>query len=314
VGAGLLTAIVACMFNKNTLLSRITARLMVWVMLLLQGVVPLVPAAQGQVLPFLFVAGSSGAGGYNYTNSEAATIVANMSTEPTNARKGRIDTLVGDLKTAGVWDKLDALWVMAAHDAQAASINWMDPSGTKLTAYNSPTFTADEGYKGNGSSSYLLTGHAPADGPNLVTADTTIAAWVRSVATGISDHHVGAFESGKALRIYNSTSATSDPWRVITNGPGIVATTASNVATGLLAGSIYGGKQYAYLNGVEENNSSNTGNAPTTVETAILARWNGSAALDHANSEVSIVLMGAGLSATEHSDLYDALNTYMSGL
>ena len=34
-----------------------------------------------------------------------------------------IKTLVDSLKSAGVWAKLDALYLLAAHDAQAARLN-----------------------------------------------------------------------------------------------------------------------------------------------------------------------------------------------
>ena len=38
-----------------------------------------------------------------------------------------IDKAIGQLKMAGVWGKLDALYLLAAHTSQAALVNWKAP-------------------------------------------------------------------------------------------------------------------------------------------------------------------------------------------
>ena len=64
--------------------------------------------------------------------------------------------LVLDLKTAGAWSKLDTFGVFATDgDADFALIDWKRLSD--YTAVNSPTFTANEGFTGNGTSSYIDT-------------------------------------------------------------------------------------------------------------------------------------------------------------
>jgi hypothetical protein len=107
--------------------------------------------------------------GYTFVNAEASALVARFTTPPTIARKALIDTLVGALKTAGVWSKLDALWLLAAADSQAARQNWIADQ-YNLTAVASPTFTADRGYTPDGASSYLRTGFNPstASSPKFV--------------------------------------------------------------------------------------------------------------------------------------------------
>jgi hypothetical protein len=42
----------------------------------------------------------------------------------TDASGTPIDTLIANLKAQGVWEKLDALYVFAAEDAETAKINW----------------------------------------------------------------------------------------------------------------------------------------------------------------------------------------------
>lgn len=76
-----------------------------------------------------------------------------------DARLGLVSTLIGSLKTAGVWGLLDRLWLLAAENSQSALIDLV--ARAFATAINSPTFTADRGYAGNGSTSYLKSGFTP---------------------------------------------------------------------------------------------------------------------------------------------------------
>ena len=93
-------------------------------------------------------------GGIRY-RPEALALFERMSVEPTNARKAQINALFSSV--ASILPKLDSLYLTAAHDAQAARLNWVADQ-YNLSAVNSPTFVTDSGYTGNGTSSYLSTG------------------------------------------------------------------------------------------------------------------------------------------------------------
>jgi hypothetical protein len=67
-------------------------------------------------------------GNYTPVNAEATALIARMTIAPNARRKRAIDTLIGALKTAGVWTKLDTFYVMAAHDAASARLNWISTS------------------------------------------------------------------------------------------------------------------------------------------------------------------------------------------
>lgn len=88
---------------------------------------------------------------------------ARFTTPPDATRKGLINAMIVALKAGGVWSKLDFLHVYAAADSQAARQNWKGDFAN-ATAVGGPTFTADRGYAGNGSSSYLDLGYNPGDG------------------------------------------------------------------------------------------------------------------------------------------------------
>lgn len=94
-------------------------------------------------------------------SAEALALFARFTTPPDDARKVVINNLIVALKGAGVWAKFDAFYMMAGADAQAARRNWIADIYNP-TAVSSPTFTADRGYTGNGSSSYLNSNFNPA--------------------------------------------------------------------------------------------------------------------------------------------------------
>jgi hypothetical protein len=92
-------------------------------------------------------------------DADAEAYFAAMSVEPDATRKGLLNDLIVGLKADSVWTKITWLSVLAAHDAQAARVNIKTPAQV-ATAINSPTFTTDLGYAGDGATSYLDTGLA----------------------------------------------------------------------------------------------------------------------------------------------------------
>ena len=79
-------------------------------------------------------------------------------TAPSAAQQELQNTLITDLKTAGVWDKLDLFYIFATDgDSDFATLNWKAPSNFQATKVNSPTFTTDSGFSGDGSTAYLDT-------------------------------------------------------------------------------------------------------------------------------------------------------------
>lgn len=91
--------------------------------------------------------------------SETATLIGSMTTAPKHSRSFLIDDTIRDLKDAGLWStKICILWVLAAHDSQAALLDWITPGSHTLIPTNAPTFTADEGYIGDAATSWLDSG------------------------------------------------------------------------------------------------------------------------------------------------------------
>lgn len=97
---------------------------------------------------------------YALMDSATATFVETLTYELSGWRTRAYDRLVSDLKDASVWTNVAMLYLLAADTAEAAVINLKSPGTYNLTATNSPTFTKDLGYTGNGTSSYLDSGVA----------------------------------------------------------------------------------------------------------------------------------------------------------
>lgn len=91
---------------------------------------------------------------------DAQALFARFDIEPTAERKRLISDRFVAGKATTWWAKLDALWVHAAHGAEAGRLNWLGNRYNCLPV-NDPTFTVDRGYAGDGVTSYLDTQFNP---------------------------------------------------------------------------------------------------------------------------------------------------------
>ena len=57
--------------------------------------------------------------------------------------------------------EFDRLWIHSLKNQIAAQTSFVNPSSTMITAVNSPTFTPNQGFKGNGTSSFLRSNFTP---------------------------------------------------------------------------------------------------------------------------------------------------------
>jgi hypothetical protein len=100
-------------------------------------------------------------------------------TLPSAGQQALQNQLVVDLKAAGVWSKLDTFAVFATDgDSDFALIDWIRLS--QYTAVNSPTFTTNEGFNGNGTSSYIDTNYNPISGTNYILNNASRIMFIKS--------------------------------------------------------------------------------------------------------------------------------------
>jgi hypothetical protein len=108
---------------------------------------------------------------------EAVAFFQRLVTQPSVARKNLYNAVVSSLVAAGVWPKLDVLYIFAAADLATALTNLARPN-YGATAINSPTFTTDIGITG-ASTKYIATGFNPttAASPNFTPNSASLFAW-----------------------------------------------------------------------------------------------------------------------------------------
>jgi len=230
-------------------------------------------------------------------------------TLPSAGQQTLQNQLLVDLKDGGIWAKLDTFAVFATDgDSDFALIDWKRL--TDYTAINSPTFTADEGFQGNGTSSYIDSNYNPVvNGVNL-NLDSTSFGYYQAIArttSGVGENIWGIGTSTglwvrpiSPTRIYvnNSTlflSATS----FVFNANQLVSVNRPNNTTI----NVYG--DGVLLNTDSTRTSSSIGSFNMRVFRNTTTSYN--------NSTISMVYAGGDLTA-ESADFYNAWNTYLTSL
>jgi hypothetical protein len=247
--------------------------------------------------------GALGTPGYT---AAANALFAAMTTPPTTARKRIINNLIVALQSAGVWSKFDLFYVMAAADSQAARLNWVSPSTFTISAVNSPTFTADRGFNGDGASSFLNTNYVPSSNAVLYAQNSAhLSGW--SLSTGAAS---------STERLLGNTSSTTNRSLILPRNTGdIISCLVNDTAGTTLSNANRDGYFLANRSGtsarqVYRNGSSlgsdvvTSAGLPTTAITFLKDVTN------FATLQVSCGSVGASLNSTEVSALYSALLTY----
>jgi hypothetical protein len=209
--------------------------------------------------------------------------------------------LVVDLKDGGIWDKLDTFAVFATDgDSDFALIDWINLSD--YTAYNSPTFTTNQGFTGNGSSAYI---------------DSNFNAFTNGINYSLNSASIGGF-----MRIYSASSGSSDgiiyaddgstrAWLRYTS----TRTYLNNLLFQLHSSVVYGDNKFSsyvrtsssnigvYVDGgFTQNVTINSVAIPNTSFLTLRGENN------FGNSQISMIYAGGNLSS-EQSDFYTAFYT-----
>ena len=237
---------------------------------------------------------------------EATAYFAAMSTQPSNARKTLINNLIVGLVGDGVWSKLDWLCLMAAHAEQAGRLNAVNPAKS-LTAYNSPTFTVDLGFTGNGTTAYLDIGEEPGASGNKFTQNAAhISVWKNSTNTGVC-REIGGSSVNLQIRpnwggadgtisINTTTALPSPALTSVTKGSIILSRTDGNNAN-------------YFVNGTGKTGSSS--NIANAMPTALYLLRTANA---YSPSRLACMTSGGSLSDTDVGNLYSRLNTYLTAI
>lgn len=233
-----------------------------------------------------------------------------MTTAPDSTRKGLLNTLIAGLKTDGVWTKLDALYIMAAHDAQAARVNAKAPSSV-ASAVNSPSFTTDLGYISDGTSSYLDTNINPATaGGNYSQNSATIGVWSLTNVTDTLDFDIGNSSTNCRL---NCRSALATTFRGQLNNSGGVnfgdSTSVPNSQGMFTITRTSSSNITGYRNAIDLGSSTVTSASVTSANMFLL-----NVGTDYSNRRLAAAFFGGALTGTDVSNLHSRLSTYLTAV
>jgi hypothetical protein len=236
-------------------------------------------------------------------------LYARMTVQPDTARRHLCNDLIRTLKSSGVWPKLGVLYVMAAHDEQAALINFKDPGGVIATAVNAPTFTVDRGFTGNiAGLAHVTSNLAFSTIPSYQQDSAHAGAWCLNNPTAAARFILGQI-GGTATLTLNPRN-TSDNLTVHMNGLPDSTTIGITTSVGHLVTSRLSSADFVqYKNGTSLATITNasTGIAPNIL--CFLRQ--GSTYSAH---QIAVGHVGAGLTAIEEAALYNALLTYMQAV
>jgi hypothetical protein len=246
---------------------------------------------------------------YSFANAEAGTYVAAMSVAPDDARKALIDTLVGDLKTDGIWTKLDWLCLLAAHDAQAARLNAKN-TAKALTAVNAPTFTIDRGYAGNGSTSYLDFGEvANAAGNSYALNSATLGVWANTSGGTTTVGQTGLLTTNGTIRLIANNSGSTETYKINDGASSIAQVSPGTRAGHRMASRLASTTKRSFYNGVKTSELAATSTS-ITAENLVVCK----ADTSFSNDRMAACYSGGGLSDAEAGNMHSRLSTYLTAI
>jgi hypothetical protein len=222
--------------------------------------------------------------------------------------------LLNGLDTDGLTSKLDVLHVYATQDSTTALLNLMS-SSYNGTSHGSPTFTADRGFTGTGSSTtiYIDTNFIPSSAvsPKFVLNSGHISIWDASDTGQSPQGMMGAFNSSGTVELISKFTDNNSYFLVNGNS---YTTVASSTAQGHYVANRSGASAtQGYKNGsnVVSGTTTSTGLPGVTVTTLAM---NSNGTIGGSNVQMAMASIGSSLSSTDATNFYNRLRTFMTAV
>lgn len=225
-----------------------------------------------------------------------------------------VNALVQGLKAGGAWYVRDDYALYAAENSTQALITLK--LRLSQTATNSPTFTANRGYKGDATAAYIDTKWNPGSGsPQYTKNSASYGLWCY-----LAPATVGRYLMGFSDLLFGEIKhdATNISYSVNTNAAGNFDTYAhgGNVTGWHVFERTGSAAEAAYLNDVQKGTGVQTATAGSldNFNGYVLASTQGSAPRVSTDAGVSAAFWGAPLSAAQRTAEYNAFRSYMTSV
>jgi len=252
----------------------------------------------------------SSSGGVSFDADAQAFMTAASITD--NAQKTAINTLVTDLKTYNIWAKMKAIYPFVGGTAASHRFNLKDPrtinAAFYLDFFGGGTHSAN-GYQPNGTTSYADTKL----GANLLTSSNHLSYYSRSSAVGV-ETEIGMYNNlptGIILQIRAAANYVSGQTGSVVN-----YTTTSSALGFWIASKRSDTDREVYLNSSSQATSiSPDNNTLDSFNLFLGARNNGgTGGQQFSSKETAFASIGDGLTDTEASNFYTAVQSYNTTL
>lgn len=254
------------------------------------------------ISPFLTKNGRDGV----VYDADAQLYFNQLSPQPSLSYKAAIDALVIQLKADFNWALLDRLWIHGTEYAQHATISIKNPTSTAISVSGSPTFTANVGYTGNGTTSYLNLNYNPSiDGVNFTQNSALIGVYSRLVQGSDNSVIMGRFEAGTNTALALNFGALGKLYAANANGQDIFANTTTK-------GFFTVTRSAAAITNLSLNGNSiaSSSSASTALQNGSLYAlgWNNNGtAGNFSTNQISVSVIGG---AMFNNTLYSAIQTF----
>jgi hypothetical protein len=223
----------------------------------------------------------------------------------TSARQALIKSVLDELIENGIYERLSFLY-LANSDSAGSLINLANPR-QNATLKGAVTFTADRGWKTDGTSGYIDTGLSPMSSPNVELNSASFGAYI--LGTGASSTVLGTAASS-AIILSAHTAGGNFSSR-------LNQTAADNFASAATAGHFALNRSNAagydkYLNGALVKTVTYAADTFISSSNVILLGANGGYA--DANTQLAAAHGGLSLTATQMTVLYNGITRYLHEL
>lgn len=258
-------------------------------------------------------------GGFTPSCSQSTDFLARATAVTNDTDKTNYDTLICGLETDGVGcsNTLDVLYILAAPDSATYLLNICSSSFT-LTANGTGTFTANQGYAGNGSTGFLNTGYVASSGTFGNSINAHLGVYIRTNrTTNANTVAVGGNGSSGPYLYIQPRQGSNVGWSVNGNNtqfPVFANTTAQGSWSAIRASS--SSQSNMYLNGSSTSFSGAISNANSGtvlgVNLYIGAQNNNGTAAQFSNDQIAAVWYGSTISAANALLLRTRINNFMT--
>lgn len=246
--------------------------------------------------------------------SQSATFLARTS-GLSNTQKTAYQNLICGMVTDGTWSLMDNLYVFATNTTTTANLNLVSTNYT-LTQHGTVTFTAGQGYTGNGTNGYFDSGNNPASsGGNFTQNSASLGSCQLNSRTTSNNSISLGFSVGSVYSFIQPwVNASGGDFNI--NAGSFPQYLAANVQGSWIVSRLSSTTFTVYYNGASVlTPSTTTSSVPSS--NMFIGNWSASGVPgtgDYSTDQLGYVFWGGGFTGAQVGNIYARLHTYMSAV